>query len=71
MTDRISVPVNPSLEMCCAFLRGQGYYDAEIEIWRAHLKRTIGTGREPAFVAGLRAALVEVGLPAHRLGAAA
>jgi hypothetical protein len=68
MRKRASVPREPTLDMCIAFMRARGWTPKFTAQWTNYLRRTLGTPGECAFVAGLRAAIaVGAGLPLEQV----
>jgi hypothetical protein len=59
-----SVPREPTLEMCVAYMKASGFRPSYVKQWTAYLEKHLGGPNECSFVVGLRAAIaVGAGLP--------
>jgi hypothetical protein len=58
MTDRVTIPREPTLSMCVAYMRKRNFREHQIANWIEKTWPLIGTPYEPnCFVSGLRAAI--------------
>ncbi len=62
--ENVTIPREPTLEMCIAYMKAIGFSPRDIEAWKKYLEKNKGGPHECGFVGGLRAAIaVGAGFP--------